>query len=259
MIMIRGRHARATLAVALLIGMGALLVAGCDNPFKPRIGYVKVEAEPPPKPNSPRNLMKLFQWCWVNQEATEYEDLFTEDFRFVFTDVEAVENEPITRDQEIEIAKRIFLNGSASEPRARRIEFTFVSEPTPIDDTRPNKPAPWHKLIQTRVILRVELSDPTPISIDGNLNFFVVRGDSAALTPDMKARFLDEDLSKRWFIERWEDKTDVGPGVAALLTLAMQGEIPATVSEERPRGATRTAVAAGDPRWTWGDLMLLFR
>ena len=51
-----------------------------------------------------------------------------------------------------------------------------MNQLTPIPDPRPNKPDPWHKEIQTRVTLRVDLGDPTPIQIDGDLNFFVVRG-----------------------------------------------------------------------------------
>jgi len=260
---------RLVLAAALLTA--ALALAGCDNPFKPRIGYVPIAVEPPPRPNSPQNLMQLFRWCWVNQQISEYEDLFTDDFRFVFTDIEAVDNPagttPILRQEEIDIARRIFLDGSASEPRARRIEFTFVSVPIPIPDTRPNKPDPWHKLIQTRVTLRVELGDPTPITIDGDLNFFVVRGDSAALPADVIERLGEQEAhsTNRWYIERWEDKTaQPGPaGASAVHAAEMHEGVPIVEGRPRPpasRRATRSAAssAQSDTFWTWGDLMLLY-
>jgi len=261
--------ARLLLAAALLTA--GLALAGCDNPFKPRIGYVPVAVQPPPRPNSPQNLMQLFRWCWVNQQISEYEDLFTDDFRFVFTDIEAVDNPPIQRQEEIDIARRIFLDGSASEPRARRIEFTFANDLVPIPDTRPNKPDPWHKLIQTHVTLRVDLGDPTPITIDGNLNFFVVRGDSAVVPQEIIDRDYGGDVDAshdagRWYIERWEDKTvqPGQPGVSALLAATMQEGIPIVERRAAPgrsRGATRTAASATQdpPSWTWGDLMLLYK
>ena len=217
--------------------------------------------------------MHLFQWCWVNRSINEYEELFTDDFRFVFTDVEAVGNAPILRFEEVQIARRIFVDGSATEPRAKRIELTFVNEPlVPIVDTR-GKPDPWYKLVQTRVTLRVEIGDEPPITISGDVNFFVVRGDSALIPQELKDRVFGPD-NRRWYIQRWEDKTG-GGGTAASVTAVMselmrRGEAPDVVFGQarvagakplpaRARGAAPTAApAALDPAWTWGDLMRLY-
>jgi hypothetical protein len=116
--------------------LAALLAcAGCvdGNPFKPLDLTPTATIPPPPTADTPQNLMELFRWCWVNQQISEYENLFTDDFRFVFTDVEAVDNPPILRQEAIDITRRIIAD-------ARRIDLTFYNPLIPIPDTRPNKP-----------------------------------------------------------------------------------------------------------------------
>lgn len=261
---------------ALLLTAALLPTAGCDNPFKPRIGYAPVATEPPPRPNSPTGLMNLFRWCWENRSITEYEDLFTEDFRFVFSDIEAVDNPPILRDEEIAIARRIFVDGGASEPRAKRIEMTFVNQPLiPIPDTRPDRPDPWYKLVQTRVRLTVELAEPTPIQIDGDVNFFLVRGDSAQIPLELQPRLKPDP--GRWYIQRWEDKTGGGSRVVATLRALALAEARArargaTAGTRDGRGGLLTspglaphapvtpqAASAVESGFTWGTLFRLFR
>jgi len=251
-------------ALALALGMLGFAAGGCDNPFKPRIGYAPVAVEPAPRPNSPQGLMKLFRWCWVNRSIAEYEDLFTEDFRFVFSDVDAVDNPPILRDEEIAIARRIFVDGNANEPRAKRIELTFVNEPLiPIADTRRGKTDPWHKLIQTRVTLRVELADEA-IQIDGDLNFYVVRGDSALIPEEMRQRGFGPDPG-RWYIERWEDKTGgggTGSSVVRVLRALARAESPSAASlpaAALPVASRGGRAVSGQLAWSWGELKLLFR
>ena len=260
------RRATPRVLPALLAALALLVSAGCDNPFKPRIGYAPVAVEPPPRPNSPQGLMNLFRWCWENRSIAEYEELFTDDFRFVFSDVEAVGNPPILRDEEIAIARRIFVDGGASEPRAKRIEMTFVNQPLiPIADTRPNKPDPWHKLVQTRVRLTVELADPQPIQIDGDVNFFVVRGDSALIPDELLQRGFTPNPG-RWYIERWEDKTGSGSHVVATLHALALAQVRAggasrtAGSPPRPVSLTTApAISAPAPGWTWGELLARFR
>ena len=43
----------------------------------------------------------------------------------------------------------------------------------------------------------------------GYANFFVARGDSAAVPPDLLALGFPPDAN-RWYIERWEDDTSDG-------------------------------------------------
>lgn len=274
---LRIRLSRAVPALAMLLALAG--AAGCDNPFKPRIGYAPIAVEPPPRPSSPQGLMNLFRWCWENRSIAEYEELFTDDFRFVFPDVVAANNPPILRDEEVAIARRIFVDGSASEPRAKRIEMTFVNQPLiPIADTRPNKPDPWHKLVQTRVRLTVELSDPTPIQIDGDVNFFVVRGDSALIPDELQQRGFTPNPG-RWYIERWEDKTGSNviavlrsvararatgrPVMAAELRRVAGLSAGATASPPglrfRPAAPVRASVIAPPVASTWEELVRRFR
>jgi len=208
---------RATRWVSSLAALGLLLgVAGCVNPLQPRIGTGIAVVEPPPKPSTPQGVLLLFQWCWVNRSIAEYEELFTEDFRFAFTDVEAVDNPPILRDEEITIARRIFVDGTAGEPRAKRIELNYNSLLISIPDTRPGKTDPWHKKITPRVALRVVLGNDQEYEIDGYVNFYLVRGDSALIPPELKERGFGPDLG-RWYIERWEDNTGGSEGGSAVI------------------------------------------
>jgi len=203
------RHSR---MLTTLITAGALACAGCGggSPFKP---LDLTPAATPPAADSPEGLLQRFQWALEHRDIAVYEGLFTGDYVFTYTPVEAVDNPPIYRDEEIAIARRMLHDGTQYEPPARGITVTLVNQLIPIPDTRPGKPDPWHKLIQTRVTLRVDLGDPVPILIDGDQAFFVVRGDSAVFSQEMRDRGLGPD-SSRWYIERWEDHSGATSGSA---------------------------------------------
>ena len=89
-------HACARGSVALLL----LGVGGCFNPFDPRIAPTTGIYVPPPTPNSPQNVIRLFEWCWNNRDITVYKEIFTDDFRFVFALGDSAGNlfrdEPVT-------------------------------------------------------------------------------------------------------------------------------------------------------------------
>src|SRR5438046_2229938 len=144
-------------AIGLLLA--TLTVSGCFNPFRPRVGTGIAISEPAPRANSAAGVLRLLRWCWINRSIAEYEELFTDDFNFAFTALEAVDNPPIDRVTEIEIARHLFVDGSATEPRAKRIELEYGSSLIAIPDERPGKTFPWHQQITTPVILRAELSD----------------------------------------------------------------------------------------------------
>ena len=54
--------------------------------------------------------------------------------------------------------------------------------------------------------------------IAGAASFYLVRGDSAQIPPDLQARGLRPDRS-RWWIERWEDETLRVPGRPGMATM----------------------------------------
>src|SRR5258706_1906848 len=109
----------------MLLGVLALGASGCFDPFRPRVGTGIAFSEPAPRPTSPQGVLMLLRWCWINRRIAEYEELFTADFEFAFTDVESVDNPPLDRFVEIETARHLFVDGSATEPRANRIELEF--------------------------------------------------------------------------------------------------------------------------------------
>ena len=194
------------------LGLVALIAGslGCLNPFRPLVGTGEAQAEKPPLANSPQGALQLLRWCWVNRTIAEYGDLFTDDFRFAFSDAEAADFAPVLRFDELEIAKHLLVDGSATEPRVKRIDLEFSSTLVPIPDQRPGKIAPWHKQITTGVVLRAYLDDVI-WDIHGDVTFFLVRADSARIPQEL----LDLGRSPkdpRWYIERWEDHTDSRQG-----------------------------------------------
>jgi len=198
-----------TLAGALLI---ATATTGCFNPFAPSLLPERVVEVPPPVPNSPRNLLLLFEWAYERQDITVYEELFTDDYRFTFADEDAAANPPLTREDELLVARHLFIAGSATEPPANRITLDYVGNLFAQNDARPGKESPWHKQITVRVVLRVETVDLTH-QVDGTALFYMVRGDSAQIPEDLQLRGLEPDPN-RWYIEGWVDQTG-GIGVAS--------------------------------------------
>lgn len=249
----RHRLARAA-AVLMTLVVVPLATLGCFNPFRPLVGTAQAVREPAPKPATPQLLMKLFQWCWENRSIPDYEELFTEDFRFAFAAVDSADNPPILRDEEIEIAQKIFVDGTANEPRANRIELTYNNALIPIPDSRPGKTDPWHKEITARVVLRVELVEagsPVNYVVEGDVTFFVVRGDSAIIPPQLVERGFGPDPN-RWYIERWEDKTGQESAMAPE---------PGGGASPSAYGLSASPTVVGDPtlRTSWGEFMNRYR
>jgi hypothetical protein len=180
------------------------LLMGCFNPFQPRIASNRGISEPPPLPDSPRGVMKLFEWCWEHRAITEYRELFTKDFRFVFATADSTGNAYLehgwTREDELASAKNLFQGGNASQPAATQIILNFDANLIALPDSRPGKIDPWHKEIFTRVDLTID-TDVTTRSL-GSARFFVVRGDSAQIPADLG---LLPDPN-RWYIERYEEE-----------------------------------------------------
>lgn len=255
--------ARLTACALLLAGL-----AGCFNPFSPRIAPARGTSSPPPVPNSPAQVVELFAWCWNNRAYQEYTELFTEDFRFQFSYRDTAGSggraDFLTREEELQTALHLFVEGSATEPAATSISLDLTRPLIADHDSRDGqnglvKAEPWHYEITTNVTLRISAGD-ADYQVVGAARFFLVRGDSA-LIPDDLTGFPPD--STRWWIERWEDDTDSGNLAATIARIEAARGVPgagAAAFRAAP-GAARLRMAA--PRaaavpidMTWARLKL---
>jgi hypothetical protein len=256
------RIVRAWPVALLLLGM-----SGCFNPFDPRIAPTTGIYVPPPTPNSPQNVIRLFEWCWKNRDITVYKEILTEDFRFVFALGDSAGNqfrdEPVTREMELNIARNLFVGGGSAPPAS---SIFLVLDPTlrALPDSRPGKNPKWHNEIVTSVDLSIKTDGGAEYRIMGNARFFVVRGDSARIPQELGFR----PDSTRWYIDQWNDETlqggaaatVLGPAGPAELRVARPGD-PVTVPPvaRAPRRPRASAALAPPPfEMTWGQLNALY-
>ena len=207
-------------AVGLLIAGFAL--SGCFNPFSPRIAPVLGTSKPAPVPSSAPGVLRLFEWCYNQQAIAEYREIFTDDYRFLFSPLDSSGAEwrgtPWTREDEVISTTALFVGGSATEPAATSIRLSldrnFFVYPDPAY-TLWDPVGRWHKHIQTTVTLLIGTDDGSSFEITGSASFYMVRGDSAVIPEELRLRGFGPD-SNRWYIRRWEDET-AQPDNAALL------------------------------------------
>jgi hypothetical protein len=173
----------------------------------------------PPAPSSPAGVVDLFQWSMNNRDLPHFQELFTSDFQFAFAaaDTAAFHFGTLSRDEMLIAAHHLFAGGSATEPPARSISLIFDGNLPAVPDLRPGMLAGWHQAVQVpSLTLTINATDGSAIRIAGGLMFYVVRGDSAAVPPDLIDRGIKPD-GTRWFIGRMEDGTGMGaaPGAVA--------------------------------------------
>jgi hypothetical protein len=238
---------RATLrpaaALAALTVMAAL--AGCYNPFSPRIAPVLGNSTPAPVPSSAPNLLRLFEWCYNNQAIAEYREIFTDDYRFFFSPVDSAGAEwrgtPYTREDEMISATNLFVGGSATEPPATSIRLSldrnFFVYPDP-DYTDWDPTGIWHKNIRTTVTLVINTDDGASTEITGHANFYMVRGDSAVIPEELRLRGFGPDPN-RWYIRRWNDETAQEGGLMAAQWRPSAAPVGAAPAGSATAGATR--------------------
>jgi len=200
----------------LLAPLVALGLAGCFNPFSPTILTERVTSVAP-SPTTPQNAVRLFEWCWKNRGVEEYKELFTEDYVFLSAGLDSAGNQTreiqARRDDELQTAENMFI-GSAERPPAEKIQLDFDRNLIPFPDTRAGKNPIWHKTVRTTVSLKVQIDQGNLVEVTGYALFFLVRGDSAAIPAELKARGFKPD-SLRWWIDRWEDETLAPEGLVA--------------------------------------------
>ena len=257
--------------LALLLG-----VAGCFNPFDPRIAIQGGNSKPPPLPDSPVGIIQLFQWCWRNRAYDNYQELFTDNYRFQFATGDSAgdfyRSTPWTRSDELATAQHLFVTGTPSVPPATSITLDFTQDLDVEPDPRAGKTdTTYHRLINAQVLLRVNLSDATQ-EVRGPVYFYVIRGDSAIIPPELVQRGFGPD-PHRWYIEQWVDGTLQTGAFAAtqpplddrirgtplpLAGAAFIGRRQAAMSSVTARGAPRTPASPLIPV-TWGALKVEFR
>ena len=257
------RSARA-MAGAWVLALLLLGVNGCFNPFAPRLAPTTGIYVPPPTPNSPQNVIRLFEWCWNNRDITVYREIFTDDFRFIFALGDSAGNmfreDPVTREMELNIANNLFVGGGAAAPASN---IALILDPTirALPDSRPGKNAKWHNEIVTSVDLTIKTEDGAEYRILGNARFFVVRGDSALIPAELG---FGPD-STRWYIDQWHDETLQGPAAMApadpveLRAARTSGPLAVTAVAGAPRRTAFTAAPSPLPfEMSWGKLNALY-
>lgn len=227
-------RAAATAALALVLG-----VAACSGK---RATEPAVTVEPAPTPNSPTNALVLFQWCWVHQSVDRYREVLPADFVFQFalldTAGNSFRNGEWGREQELAGFEALCVRGNQAYPHASKITLDFTSPLVDFPDSRPGKAPRWHHEIRADVLLRVD-AGASQYQVQGQANFFLVRGDSAQIPAELAARGFTPD-STRWWIERWEDETAAVPAP------------PAGARPAEPRAPLPTA------DFTWGLIKRIY-
>lgn len=189
--------------VAVLLASGAL---GCSS-----TKTVAPPADTGPAPDSPDNAVHRIEWTWNRLDPSAL-DLVTEDFVFAFAEGDSAglpwPGSSWTRAVEVAALTRMF-DTTAAEPRVQSLAITLDRAMVPLPDPRPGKNNRWHRTIRSHVDLTVRMHWRGVFDmqiVTGNALFFLVRGDSAAIPPELFARGVRPD-STRWWIERWEDET----------------------------------------------------
>jgi hypothetical protein len=196
---------------ALLIVAALLLGAvGCYNPFDPLLAKSATNSRPAPLPNSPTGVVDLFRWCWQNRAYDEYQDIFTDNYRFEFASGDSAgtyyAGTPWTRSDELATAQHIFITGTPSQPPATSVTLNFTQDLSVDPDPRDGKrDTTYHRQITALVNLRVFFAE-SGFEVTGPVYFNVIRGDSAIIPPQLVARGFKPDPN-RWYIERWVDGT----------------------------------------------------
>lgn len=220
-------------AIALL-ALGAAL-AGCSGS-----GTTKPQLPAAPVADTPAHTLDLLVWCYDNRDVNHYGTLFTGDYRFKLTLFDSTDatfrDSSMTREEELQYAHHLFVNGVVPLPAATSVALTFG----PVDiqpDGRPGKDSTVHREALIASSLNATFaSASTTAQVRSPVRFYFVRGDSAILPAELIALGAGHDTT-RWYLEGWVDESSspIGAGLGARRTNAQ-----ATFSV------------------TWGELKLLY-
>ena len=191
-----------------------------------------------PPPTSPAGAVQALDWCMYQRNWRRLAELLTDDYQFVFAAADSSGNafpgHLLLRADELGCSQHLFETGTATEPPASRADFVVDRNLVATPDPRPGKDPAVHQTIFTAVTITIEAGDQQ-YRILGHARFYLVRGDSVAIPPDLAAHGFHPDPS-RWWIDRWDDLTLFGSGGAP----AIEGTLP-----------------TGNK--TWGSILALYR
>jgi len=197
---------------------------------------------PAPEPNSPGNALQLLRYDWEHRAPGPYGLLFTEDYVFVFSERDSAGkpflSKPWGREDELASAEHMFVTGTATDPPASSIWLDYPFPLITYPDDRDGKDARWHKQIRAQVLLRFNRGD-SGFEVKGAELFYLVRGDSALIPPELRDQGFGPD-SSRWWIERWVDES-------------LQDQSPAPARLAPPAAAQPTRA------WSLGAIKALYR
>lgn len=168
--------------------------------------------EPMPVPYTPAKALQTFAWCWNHRDFERYSEVFTGDYS---GDCPAADSAgtvfhngpPLTREDELESARRLFADAGIP---AGGISLQFDPDPIPESDPRPaSVSATYYRDVTTRFDLRID-NGSRDFHVAGRARFRFVRGDVAAIPPELSARGFRPDAT-RWYVERWEDLSVEAP------------------------------------------------
>jgi len=216
---IRVVTALAVLATCLALGAACSKHEATPTGVRNFLGIPGPAAPTPPAASSAAGALRLLQWCWMNRDADLYATLLTDDYRGTCSERDSVGSGfagSFSREEELQIARHLFGNGTPTAPPATSIAFDITSDLVAVPDGRPGKNPLWHKQIREQVLLRVGFGEDT-YETRGPSLFFLTRGDSASIPSDLAARGFGPD-SARWYIERWEDESAPGASPGAVPT-----------------------------------------
>lgn len=193
----------------------AALAASCareDSPVAPEPLAVPAGAY------SPTEAARLVEWAWKNRNVEVLRRIFTEDYAFKFASNDSAGNayrdSAFTLQNELHCSSGIFLGTTDLDP-AIEILLDFDKVLIDLPDDRQGRDRHWHRSVLTKVNLKVTLdrgNGPEVNEVNGYARFYVVRGDSASLSPEQVAAGGQD--STRWWIDRWEDET-LPPGATS--------------------------------------------
>ena len=241
-----GRRRGAMAALCLLVG---LEVAGCTQGGS-GLDLVRLSRPRGPAtdagiaPDSPTNVLRVFEWSYNHRSVPVYRALFTEGFRFLCAPFDSAGNAyrgtPWTLTDELIFATHLFVGGSASEPPARGIQlaldrsvFVYPDPATVAWDPTGR----WHRIIRSQAALTVQTADGNTIAVTGAFRLAFVRGDSALIPEDLRQRGAGAD-STRWYIRLWEDETAPGSGPSRAQATVAAGGRRRAVLEPQPSSNT---------------------
>jgi hypothetical protein len=202
------------LLAALTLATAPLSFAGCSKSAAP----VQPAPDPlagMPQPGTSSGAVRAFQWTWQQRSTDAYRRLFTSDFVFNFSNRDSAgahwtTNDPWGRDEEEASFATLIHGGDANQPAATEITLQMDPNFTVLNDPRPGKnDSRRRKSITTQVNLTITTSDGAASNFFGSATFYLVRGDSAAVPPELG---LPAD-STRWYVDGWSDNTN-GTGAA---------------------------------------------